>query len=148
MPEYRTPALCCPWAQCLEKCWVVLASGGGHPQSFWHILCVRTFSLWRKYCLEVKGCMLFLYCSLLSPRRSQPVVSINPALTGAKHSFSPEKKMRSMGTKSQSFLAFRVGAGNVQRCVWYGSGSAGVTVRVRCGLAMGCPSYFPALVSP
>lgn len=45
MPECRTPALCCPWAQCLEKCWVVLASGGGHTKLLAHPLCEDLLSV-------------------------------------------------------------------------------------------------------
>lgn len=46
----------------------------------------------RKCCLEVKGCMLFPYCSLLLLGDSQPVVSINPTLTGGKHSSVQKRK--------------------------------------------------------
>lgn len=87
--------------------------------------------------------MPFPYSNLLSPRHSQPVLSINLALTGAKHFFSPEKKMRSMETKYQSLLAFVwVLEMCLQRRVGNGSGSAGVTVRVRCWLGHGVPIIF------
>lgn len=56
-----------------------------------HPLCEDLLSV-GEICLEVKGCMLLPYRSLLSPRHSQPVVSINLALTGAKHSFSVQKR--------------------------------------------------------
>lgn len=83
--------------------------------------------------------MLFLCCSLLPLGDSQPVVSINPALRGAKHSLQSRKESEKCGNRvlvSQLFFMWELEM-YLQNCIGYGSRSAGVIITVRCWLGHG-----------